>query len=163
MATPSDPLSRRRFLTFAGGVPVALAGASGLGGCATGDDVHAPDQAHLAHGEDARYWRALADVKAFGGGAGALPAALEEFEGKDVTLTGFARRTPKSQTLILSQKAVGCPACAAQPLWPAVELKLFDPKQTLGSGPIEVRGKLALNRAGDRLPALLERAVVLRA
>jgi hypothetical protein len=165
MSLKAQPAARRTFLRFVGTAPLALAGGGAvLSGCTEGSEPHASDQAHVARPEEERYWRALREMSAAAYATSVpFPPALEAMANTELTLTGFIRRTPGYGRLIFTQRAVGCPSCDRQKLWPVIEVipatAFVDPL----NGPVRLSGTVELRRFGDGLPVALKRATVVQA
>ena len=162
MSVLTSTPTRRSFLKFAGTMPLALAGGGLLSGCATEPASHSMDRPHLASAATDENWQAIAQVST-ADNYGVFPSQLEALADQEMVLTGFVRRTPNFKRLLLTQRAIGCPACEQQRLWPVIELEMEDTDTQFGNAPIQFRGKVELRRFGNRLPVALKQANILSA
>ncbi len=153
--------SRRSILKFAGAMPAVLA-LGGMGAC-TPQATHRPDQPHLAHGEDDELWQAMERAASETSDHRMFPATLEAAANQERTLTGFIRKTPSLNRVLLTRRAVGCPACDAQKLWPVAELQLTHAPDRLPRGPVRVSGEFNVRRFKGEMPFALKRASILEA
>lgn len=159
----SEPTSqsRRSILKFAGAMPAALA-LGGMSAC-TPQANHSADQPHIADEEGEALWQAMELAARKHTHRGQFPATLEAVANQEVTLVGFIRKTPSFNRILLTRRAVGCPACDAQKLWPVTELQFAHAPDQLPRGPVKVCGEFDVRRFKGEMPFALKRALILEA
>ena len=153
--------SRRSILKFAGAMPAFLA-LGGMAAC-TPQANHGPDQPHVADAEAEKLWQAMELAARTHSHQQQFPSALEGVANQEITLNGFIRKTPSFNRILLTRRAVGCPACDAQKLWPVTELQLAYATDQLPRGPVKVCGEFDVRRFKGEMPFALKRAFILEA
>ncbi|MBT6312699.1 MAG: hypothetical protein HOJ21_05795 [Alphaproteobacteria bacterium] len=153
--------SRRSILKFASAMPTVLA-LGGMAAC-TPQANHGADQPHVADAEGEELWQAMELAAKTHSHQQQFPSALEAVVNQEITLTGFIRKTPSFNRILLTRRAVGCPACDAQKLWPVTELQLASAPDQIPRGPVEVCGEFDVRRFKGEMPFALKRAFILEA
>lgn len=162
MTNQTPEPTRRSLLKFAGVMPLALTLGGGLSACAPQPN-HGLDDPHIAYGEGDDIWQAIEQVATtYRAHRTDIPVRLAAAHQQDIVLTGFLRKTPTFNRLLLTRRAVGCPVCNAQKLWPAVEVHLADATENLRNGPVKIYGIMDATGAKGAMPFAIKRACIVQ-